>query len=162
MKAHEQDRRDFTKQAGRLEGLREKEIMANTSDLIAEIRDFKEKIKAAMLDLDDTKQKVKDLNNELIMQDMGNAIKVLERKAGTLRERLVTAESELKKIDTVSEDMDGNCSNNEEEEFIDALKDEMPEVFTKIKGNFDQLDTIDDLIEEIKRTKSIDTLHDLK
>jgi hypothetical protein len=33
--------------------------------------------------------------------------------------------------------MDGNCSHNEEEEFIDALKEEMPEVFKNIDFNFD-------------------------
>jgi len=29
--------------------------------------------------------------------------------------------------------MEGNTSTNEEEEFIDALKDEMPEVFSNIE-----------------------------
>jgi hypothetical protein len=38
--------------------------------------------------------------------------------------------------------MDGNCSRNEEEEFIEALKDEMPEVFKNIEGNFEQIDKI--------------------
>jgi len=41
--------------------------------------------------------------------------------------------------------MDGNTSQQEEEEFIDALKEEMPEVFKNIDGNFEQLDKIDDL-----------------
>jgi len=58
--------------------------------------------------------------------------------------------------------MDGNCSHNEEEEFIDALKDEMPEVFKNIEGNFAQLDKIDDLIKEVKDSKSIDTMQVLK
>jgi len=38
--------------------------------------------------------------------------------------------------------MDGNCSRNEEEEFIEALKDEMPDVFNNITGNFEQIDKI--------------------
>jgi hypothetical protein len=32
--------------------------------------------------------------------------------------------------------MDGNTSMNEEEEFLDALKEEMPEVFKNIDSNF--------------------------
>jgi hypothetical protein len=32
--------------------------------------------------------------------------------------------------------MDGNTSHLDEEEFIDALKDEMPMVFNKITTNF--------------------------
>jgi len=32
--------------------------------------------------------------------------------------------------------MDGNTTHNEEDEFIDALKDEMPEVFKNIDANF--------------------------
>ena len=42
--------------------------------------------------------------------------------------------------------MDGNTSNNEEDEFIDALKDEMPEVFKNIEFNFDQIDEIDAML----------------
>ena len=42
--------------------------------------------------------------------------------------------------------MDGNTTNNEEDEFIDALKDEMPEVFKNIEFNFEQLDEIESLI----------------
>ena len=48
--------------------------------------------------------------------------------------------------------MDGNTSHNEEEEFIDALGDEMPEVFKNIEGNFDQLDKVDEMITSIKET----------
>ena len=33
--------------------------------------------------------------------------------------------------------MEGNTTVNEEDEFIDALKDEMPEVFRNIDQNFD-------------------------
>ena len=42
--------------------------------------------------------------------------------------------------------MDGNTTHNEEDEFIDALKDEMPEVFKNIDMNFEQIDGIDDLL----------------
>lgn len=78
-----------------------------------------------------------DLNNKLIIQDMENAIKLLDLKNKKLRERLVVAKSELQKINKCGNQMDGNTSHNEEEEFIDALGDEMPEVFKNIEGNFD-------------------------
>lgn len=58
--------------------------------------------------------------------------------------------------------MDGNCSRNEEEEFIEALKDEMPDVFTNIDSNFEQLDKIQSLLVQIKTSKSIDLLQTLK
>jgi len=58
--------------------------------------------------------------------------------------------------------MDGNCTHNEEEEFIDALKDEMPEVFRNIENNFAQLDNIDDLIAKVRATKDIETMQMLK
>ena len=54
--------------------------------------------------------------------------------------------------------MDGNTTNVEEEEFIEALKDEMPEVFTNIKVNFNQIDKIDQLLKDVKLTKSIEAM----
>jgi cell division septum initiation protein DivIVA len=35
--------------------------------------------------------------------------------------------------------MDGNTSNNEEDDFLDALKDELPQVFKAIDENFKQI-----------------------
>lgn len=32
--------------------------------------------------------------------------------------------------------MEGNTSHDDEDEFIDALKDEMPQVFSNIEQNF--------------------------
>ena len=58
--------------------------------------------------------------------------------------------------------MDGNTSHNEEEEFIDALGDEMPEVFKNIDSNIDKLDDIDQMLEEVKETQDIDKMHMLK
>ena len=58
--------------------------------------------------------------------------------------------------------MDGNTSHNEEEEFIDALGDEMPEVFKNIEGNFEQLDKVDEMITNIKATQAIDEMTTLK
>ena len=103
-----------------------------------------------------------DLNSKLIIQDIENATKLLEVKNKKLRERLEIAKTELSKINKCGDEMDGNCSRNEEEEFIEALKDEMPEVFKNIEGNFEQIDKVDQIIIEIKTTKSIEMMQTLK
>ena len=82
----------------------------------------------------------------LILQDIENASRLLGVKNHKLRERLEIAHTELKKINNCGEEMDGNCSRNEEEEFIEALKDEMPDVFSNITSNIEQIDKIDNLI----------------
>ena len=66
------------------------------------------------------------LNQALIQQDMANATTLLVKKAHKLRERLIAAKEDLKKISDTGDEMDGNTTHNEEDEFIDALKDEMP------------------------------------
>jgi len=58
--------------------------------------------------------------------------------------------------------MEGNTTYNEEEEFIDALKEEMPEVFKNIDGNFSQLDKIDNMLEQVLKTKSMEMMQELK
>jgi len=58
--------------------------------------------------------------------------------------------------------MDGNCSNNEEEEFVDIHKDDMPEVFKNIAADFEQLDKIDAMAKEIKKTKNTDNMQALE
>jgi hypothetical protein len=93
---------------------------------------------------------------------MSNALSILAKKSKSMRERLVAAQEQLKKIDKCGDEMDGNCSHNEEEEFIEALKDEMPEVFKNIDSNFALLDKIDELIEEVEKTKSIEKMNELK
>ena len=79
---------------------------------------------------------MRDLNTKLIQQDMANATKLLGSKAAKLRDRLKIAQGELNKIASTGDKMDGNTSMNEEEEFLDALKEEMPEVFKNIDSNF--------------------------
>jgi len=101
------------------------------------VREFKAKVFDTNERLKELEEILRDLNTKLILQDMANAIKLLAKKSAKLRERLKIAQGELKKIDECGDDMAGNTSHNEEEEFIDALKDEMPEVFKNIDSNFD-------------------------
>jgi len=58
--------------------------------------------------------------------------------------------------------MDGNTTHNEEDEFIDALKDEMPEVFKNIDMNFEQIDEIDIILKSVAKTKNIEKMSHLK
>lgn len=58
--------------------------------------------------------------------------------------------------------MDGNTTINEEEEFIDALKDEMPEVFKNIEANFEQIQKIKDMLDEVKESQSIERMTEAK
>lgn len=151
----------FQKQ--KLEAYTEKDIFGiDNANIVREVRNFKEKIADTNRRLKDLDEIMRDLNNKLISQDMENAAKLLGHKAKNLRDRLKIAKGELNKIDGTGKKMDGNTSHTEEEEFIDALKEEMPEVFKNIEGNFDQLNKIDDLIKEVLKTRNIETMQALK
>jgi len=89
--------------------------------VIVEVREFKDKIEDTNRRLKELEDLMKELNNKLILQDMANAALLLEKKAESLRERLTVAQSELKKISSTGDMMDGNTTQNEEEEFLDAL-----------------------------------------
>lgn len=54
--------------------------------------------------------------------------------------------------------MDGNTSAAEEEEFVDTLKAEMPDVFQNIGQNFEQIDGIDELIKQVTATKDVEKM----
>jgi hypothetical protein len=46
--------------------------------------------------------------------------------------------------------MDGNTSNKEEEDFISALTNEMPEVFENIETTLELLKEIEKLVQDVK------------
>ena len=60
--------------------------------------------------------------------------------------------------------MEDNTSRIEEDDFIEALHDEMPEGFSNINGNFTQLNKIDSTIATIKKEPEqyIDEVTNLK
>jgi hypothetical protein len=93
---------------------------------------------------------------------MDNATKLLSKKNLKLRQRLQEAQEDLAQIRNCGQEMDGNTTNNEEDEFIDALKDEMPEVFKNIEFNFEQIEEIEDLIKDVIKTKDIEKMQLLK
>lgn len=122
----------------KLDMYRESDFMAyNIYYIIIEVREFKLRVFESTLKLKDIEDAMNDLNNRLIQQDMDNATVLLTKKATKLRERLIAAQKGLKKIHNCGNEMDGNTTHNEEDEFIDALKDEMPDVFKNIELNFE-------------------------
>lgn len=58
--------------------------------------------------------------------------------------------------------MDGNTSTNEEEEFIQALKNEMPEVLDNIETNLGLLVEIEKLVPDVKQSMSLEKMNDLR
>ena len=58
--------------------------------------------------------------------------------------------------------MDGNTSTNEEEEFIQALKNEMPEVLDNIETNLGLLLEIEKLVPDVKQSLSLEKMNDLR
>lgn len=58
--------------------------------------------------------------------------------------------------------MEDNTSRIEEDDFIETLQDEMPEVLTNVNANLQALDEIDAQIKSIKNKKSVDQVTELK
>ena len=144
----EKDRKDQAKTYGSLTRYSAKDFENYSQNylIIIQIREFRFFIIEHMKNLVEIETLITDLNTELIRQDMDNATKLLVKKMAKLRQRLQEAKEDLDQIRNCGEEMDGNTTSNEEDEFIDALKDEMPEVFKNIDFNFDQLDDIDVLL----------------
>ena len=54
--------------------------------------------------------------------------------------------------------MDGNTTHNEEDDLIDELKLEMPDIFRDIETVFTMIDNLDVLLQEVISTRSIEKL----
>jgi hypothetical protein len=67
---------------------------------------------------------------------MDNAVIIISNKATYLRERLTKAQQNFKKIRGCTDEMNGNTSEAEEEEFIKTLNTQMPDVFKNIEFKF--------------------------
>jgi hypothetical protein len=68
---------------------------------------------------------------------MDNAAKLLGVQGQALRARLQSVKDDLLKINKTGTEMEGNTTDDGEEDFIDALKEEMPQVFKNIEGTAD-------------------------
>jgi hypothetical protein len=58
--------------------------------------------------------------------------------------------------------MDGNTSNGEEEEFVVAIKKEMPETIENIEIELNKLKDVEKLVAEVKQTLNVDKMTELK
>jgi hypothetical protein len=72
--------------------------------------------------LKDLEIEQKDVVKMLTELDMENSIGIMDLQSQQLKERLQLIEETLKNINQIGQDMDGNTSNEEETEFIFALK----------------------------------------
>ena len=92
MKGLESEKRDHIKTQNKLEGYKEEDIKLKIVSIIEDIREFKARLAATKGKLDELDEKLRDLNTKLILQDLDNATRILEKKAADLRKRLRAAE----------------------------------------------------------------------
>jgi len=83
---------------------------------------------------------------------MENSTDLQILRISELRDRLEEAKRNLMKITKTGNEMDGNTSNSEEEDFISAMKEEMPEFLENIETTFGLLQESDRLGAEVKQT----------
>lgn len=83
-------------------------------------------------------------------------------KVQDLTERLLESLEHLEKIAKCGKEMDGNASDGDEDEFIFALAEQMPEVFQGIEKTKDLLQASEDLAKETKMTLNLEKMADLK
>lgn len=69
--------------------------------------------------------------------------------------------SGLGKVKKAGEDMDGNHSDDEFE-FVDALKAEMPTVTTELNQLVKKVDDIEEIIENVQQTRDKETMKTLR
>ena len=90
--------------------------------IIAQVREFKDTVEDLNRRHKDIHALIADLNSKLIAQDLDNAAVLISKKALKLKDRLVAARSVLQKIQKGGEELDGNTSGQDEEEFVQNLK----------------------------------------
>lgn len=165
LKAFDEDKRDLQKLvAHEVELIKEHDFedFHKNHDVIKRLRNLKNKIQEADKKLGDIQEVQTEVTRSLTEQDMENSIELLGLKSVELYDRLVSSRSQLKLIAKSGEEMDGNTSNGEEEEFISALTHEMPEVFENIENTLTLLAEVEKLVTEVKQTLNITKYEELK
>lgn len=79
----------------------------------------------------------------MIQNDLENAASFLGKRSNKLTNRLLKVFEILKKIGKAGDDMEGNASQTEEDELVDALKNEMPEVYKNIEINLKEIEQVE-------------------
>ena len=120
--------------------------------IVSKVRHVKEDIHAAENKLKDLEEIKNDLMKKLTEQDMENSTDLLLLNIKELRNRLEEAKKHIQKITKTGNEMDGNTSCAEEDDFIVAMKKEMPEFLDNIETTFKLLDESEKLGVEVKQT----------
>ena len=94
----------------------------NRNNIIRDVRNHKFNIADVDRRLKELEGLLLDLGNQLNQQDIVNGSKLLAVKSKKLRDRLKAALKHLEKITNAGTQMDGNTSNNDEEDFVGMLK----------------------------------------
>ena len=130
-------------QRKKLEAYSYKDIhAANNYEIINEVATQKENIAKLRMKTEHVNSTMDSLSKILEAQDQENALKLMKKKLDKLKERLTSYKSKLSQISQAGKEMDGNTSNDGEDDFIGALDDEMPVVFENIEKNFKQLEVL--------------------
>jgi len=127
-------------------------------ELVSKFRDTIDGLKAKLHKL---QAKANDLNAALVQQNMDNALGLFEKRADKLRQRALAVRDIFKKIKKAGEDMDGNHTDDEND-FVEALQEEMPAVETEMKNTLAKIDYIDQLIARLKKDRDVETMGVLK
>lgn len=126
--------------------------------IIEDVRDFRFKIISSLDQIAVIQKDMSQLNNDLILQDLDNAVKLLTRKSENMKARVSNIRELCNKITQAGQDLDGNTSNKDEEEFVDALTDEMP----TLHGDLDVIEEgIEQLVLKLKEVQQSENPNDL-
>ena len=126
------------------------------------MREFRLKLKDLELGTSEISTMMTDLNHILILQDLSNACLILRQKAGKLRKRLTASNNQIKQMNESGNEMDGNTSTTEEDEFIEAMTQEMPNVYKNIDSNFKMLAEFEEAIGAIEKNRDPNELIKIK
>lgn len=161
----DKDRQELVRAQGKeLDGIQPADCddYGKNFDLLAGLRRHKHEIVEAEAKLKEMEELQVDIQTKMTEADIENSTDLLSLKAQDLRDRLQVSKTHLKKIQKSGEEMDGNTSTGEEEDFIQALKNEMPEVLDNIETNLGLLKDIERLVKDVKQTMSKEKMDDLR
>ena len=165
LKIIEKDRSDLVKSQSReLDQIQpvDYDDLEKNHEILKTIRGFKSRVEEASLKLDELEEIESGIVKRLTEQDLENSTDLLQLKANDLRDRLQEAKERLIKIQASGEEMDGNTSTNEEEDFVLALRREMPEVLENMETHAGLLKETEKLVPEIKQTMSFEKMNELR
>lgn len=134
----------------------------NAQSPISEVRQLKNLIKSTNTNIDNISNLIANLGGGIITADLKNGTSVMEKKAASLFERLKNVKSQLRKIDDCTKDMDGDGSGAEEEDFIEALREEMPDVMARINDSFESIDDFNGCIKKLRKNPTHADMQKLK